>query len=423
MAISTLRTLAQLRAQCQELGLTFKQRGKKESKDDYVYALRDHFIKEKYGEYKNMPKSLSLMLQLESPMLASQYKTVKPEKQKIMWDSKDWIAQTKEDGNRMLFFLLDDPVFDSYSRNNSVQDFLPNQYGNKFYLDEIDFTKIKDQFILDSEVICLNPNISTIMGKKGVVTETQLQAVTAILSMNEQDSIRIQKEEDCPLMIKAFDCLYFNGEWLLNKPLIERMKYLKIAIQQMLDAGFKIEFPKTNRDNKRQFYESIVKGGGEGIILKHLQSKYTATSSRSHRNWVKVKRSFSETVQHEGLADTIDAFISGFDPADENKAWAGLVGALELSVYVKRADGSIYQHVIAKVANIDLELRKKITQHDEKGNVILDPSWYGKVVEVDGQDISARALRLTHAILVRFRPDRSQDTCVIEEEFLKSMVL
>ena len=79
--------------------------------------------------------------------------------------------------------------------------------------------------------------------------------------------------------------------------------------------------------------------------------------------------------------------------------------------------------MIAKVANIDLELRKKITQHDEKGNVILDPSWYGKVVEVDGQDISARALRLTHAILVRFRPDRSQDTCVIEEEFLKSMVL
>ena len=423
MAVQTLRTLAQLRQQAKELGLTVKQRGKKESKDDYVYALRDYFIKEKYGSYADMPKSLSLMLQLESPMLASQYKTVKPEKQKEMWESNHWYAEEKCDGNRQLFFFLKDPIFDSFSRNNSVADFLPVSYGNKIYTDHIDFTQIKDQFIIDSEVICANPNISTIMGKKGVITETMLQAVTAILAMNEVDSKRIQKEEDCPLVIMGFDCLWFNGEWLLDKPLIERRKYLKVAMQQLINAGFKATLPKSNMSNKKQFYESIVKGGGEGIILKHIYSKYSATSSRSHRDWVKVKRTFSEAAKNEGLADTIDAFISGYELADDSKSWAGLIGSLELSVYVKRADGTTYQHMIAKVANIEHSLREKMTIKDDKGNPILDPQWYGKVVECDGQDISARALRLTHAILIRFRPDRSQDTCIIEEEFLKSMIL
>lgn len=424
MALATPRSLAQLKAQCQKLGIQAKMRGKKEAKDDYTYALRDYFIQENYGGPANLPLSLKLMLQIESPMLSEQYKKLKPEVQKELWTSNKWYFEEKEDGNRQVHFIgLPGENYQTYSRNLSVSDFLPVAYGEKIYTDDIDFTKIKDQFVIDSEVICTNPNISTIMGSKGVVTATQLQAVTAILSMNAEDSIRIQKEEDCPLHIKAFDCLWFNGEWLINKPLLERRKYLKIALEQMQAAGFKVSLPKSNMSNKKAFYESIIKEGGEGCIAKKITDKYYATTTRSHRSWVKIKRTMSESLGQEGLGDTVDAFISGYEVADMDKSWAGLVGALELSVYLIDEQGNKTQHMIAKVANIDMETRKAMTIKDPQGNPILDPSWYGKVVECDGQAVSARARRLKHAILVRFRPDKCADQCTMEESFLNSMIL
>ena len=36
-------------------------------------------------------------------------------------------------------------------------------------------------------------NFNTIMGNRGVITETQLQAVTALLSMNSEDTLKIQE--------------------------------------------------------------------------------------------------------------------------------------------------------------------------------------------------------------------------------------
>lgn len=424
MALATQRSLSQLKAQCQKLGIQAKMRGKKEAKDDYTYALRDYFIQENYGGYANLPESLKLMLKIESPMLSEQFKKLKPEVQKDIWTSNQWFLEEKEDGNRQIHFIgLEGEPYQTYSRNLSVTDFLPVSYGEKMYTDDIDFTKIKDRFIIDSEVICTNPNISTVMGKKGVVTETQLQAVTAILSMNAEDSLRVQRDEGCPLHIKAFDCLWFNGEWLIDKPLIERRKYLKVALKQMLDAGFRVSLPKSNMSNKKQFYEQILKEGGEGCIAKRVTDKYYPVTTRSHRSWVKIKRTMSESLGMEGLGDTIDAFITGYEVADESKSWAGLIGALEVSIYLRDEQGNLTQHMIAKIANIEMELRKKMTVHDENGNPMLAAEWYGKCMEIDGQAVSARARRLKHAIFIQFRPDKCPDMCVYDESFINSMIL
>ena len=80
-------------------------------------------------------------------------------------------------------------------------------------------------------------------------------------------------------------------------------------------------------------------------------------------------------------------------------------------------------HKIARVTNIPMDLREQMTELDEDGNPRLKPSWYGKVASVDGQCISAREKRLKHAVLVEWRPDRSEDTCIIDRDFLESMVL
>lgn len=312
--------------------------------------------------------------------------------------------------------------FYSYSRNLSDIDLLPIEYSNNIY-HECDFSKLQHDFILDSEVICLNPNISTVIGRRGVVTETQLQAVTALLSMNSEDSIRIQKENNAPLKFCTFDCIYYDGEWLLDKPLIERRKYLKMALAELQSIGFKAELPRSNQSNKRAFYKSIVDEGGEGGILKDIYAPYYPTSSRAHRKWVKAKRSMSESISERGGGDTIDAFITGYEDSSKDKAFADYVGGFQLSCYLVDEDGNRKLHHIATISSMTLELRKEITEWDENGVPRLKFEFYNKVCEIDGQAVSARARRLKHAVLVRFRPDKTPDQCEISETFLNSMIL
>lgn len=420
MAISTQRRLDQLKAECGKLGLTVVQSGKRESKTDYILALREYYLEHNYPD--GVPQSLQLMLQIESPMLCNRINQLTPEKQEEIWDSPNWIAEQKEDGVRMVSFFMENK-FDAYSRNISVEDFLPVNYGNNIYLGEADIKGLEDDFIADCELVSSNPNISTIMGKRGVVCETQLQACSALLAMNSDASLEIQTKEDCPLEFRVFDILWWNGEWIIDKPLIERIPYVLKAVEQLQKAGVKARRPYSAYTNKRVFYKAMLSIGAEGCVLKNLKSPYIATSSRSKEGFIKVKRTMSQAMRQDGIADGIDAFVTGFEPADEKKSWAGLVGALEFSVFLPQESGDPVQHKIARITNIPMDLREKITEHDKNGNPILKAEWYGKVATVDGQCISARSKRLKHAVLVDWRPDRSPDTCVMDEEYMNSMIL
>lgn len=420
MSISSQRSLAQLQKECEDNGIKVVQSGNRVTKTDYILALRDFYMKKNFPN--GIPKSLELMLQIESPMLCQRYTVLNDSEKKSIWDSKDWVAEQKEDGARMVM-IWTGGEWDFFSRNISVSDFLPVNYKDHFYMGDADFSGITDEFILDSEVMSTNPRVSTIIGKRGVVTESQLQAVTALMTMNLEDSINIQKNEGCPLEFRTFDCLWYNGEWLIDKPLIERMPYLIKALEQIQKAGMKARRPYSNYTNKKAFYKALVASGAEGVILKNLKSPYIASNARRRDGFVKVKRTMSEAREMSGLGDTIDAFVTGFEPADETKGFAGMVGCLEFSCYLRDAQGNTKPHMIARVSNIPLDLRKEITDHDENGNPILAKSVYGRCCEIDGQCVTARSLRLKHAVLVKWRPDRTPDTCILDEDFLMSMIL
>lgn len=420
MAINVQRKLSELQAQCNKLGLKVTQSGKRESKTDYILALREYYIGQLYPN--GLPKDLELMLEMESPMLCSRFTEFSPEEKERLWNSPNYIIEQKEDGARLVNFFIDGR-WGCYSRNISVKDFLPVNYSSKMCQDGIDLTKLRDQFVVDSEIVSSNPNVCTIVGNKGVVCETQLQAVTALLAMNEEDSIRIQKEENCPLELRVFDVIWWNGEWIKDKPLIERVPYIVEAVKQLQEAGVKCRRPYSSYSNKKAFYKAMLAMGAEGGVLKNLYSPYIDTSSRRKDGFIKVKRTMSEAMQDSGIGDGIDAFVTGFEPADEDKSWAGYVGALEFSVYLRGNDGSVKTHKIARITNITMELRKELTVMDENGNPTLSKDWYGRVATVDGQCLSARAMRLKHARLIEWRPDRSEDTCILDEDYAKSMVL
>ena len=131
----------------------------------------------------------------------------------------------------------------------------------------------------------------------------------------------------------------------------------------------------------------------------------------------------TESLQNSNLGDTIDAFVTGYDLGDEGRGWTNQVGSLTFSVFLEDSEGNVKPHEIARVSNISQELREKLTDSSDPENPVLKASWYGKCATIDGQSVSARSYRLTHAVLVDWRPDRSADSCIVKEDFLKSMVL
>jgi len=432
-----IRTIADLDRECRQYGLfveptrNSKTGGKKCSKDDYILALRNYHLKLRYPDGR-IPKHLQMVMRLESPMLANRFNAAAPDVQAAIWDSDEWGFQEKMDGVRLLRVFVRGEGLHFYSRGISVRDYLPIEYKN-IYQPNLNLEELScqfDEYMADSELVCTNPNISTVMRSRGVSdTETQLSAVTALLGLNDADSISIQKNEGCPLKFFAFDVMNFNGSWLIeggNRQLtqIEREKVTRIVCTVEKAAGLNVEFLETVYDKvgKKDFYEKIIAAKGEGVIAKHVKALYLAQESRARCKWIKIKRTVSGSLTDTSLNDTMDAFVSGWEPGDKGKAYENLVGTLKFSVWLVKPNGERVQHEIGNISGLALDFRKSITVVDEQGLPHLDPSFMGKVAEIDGQNISSKALRIRHCRLIRWRDDKNLDQCEVYEAMLKDMV-
>lgn len=415
MALSCGRRTDYLQNQCRELGLTVTPAGRKLMKDDYVIALRNHFIKEKFGSKENIPWSLSFMLSIETPQLCRRIKDLKDAQQQLVWESDDWIAEEKIDGCRCLIIWdCYEKKFHFFSRNNSVTDYLPQDYSDTIYVTSKDF-HYPHCFVLDAEVISTNPEAET-----NIQCLTQLQSTAALLALNPEDSIAIQKVT--PLKFIIFDCLY-DGDRLIDKQWTVRHSHAADLFNRLSASGFCCELNKVvenTKDNpyaKREYYEQIVARNGEGVVLKNKNAVYHATSSRTI-DCVKVKRSTSDTI-----ANDIDAFITDYVIGNDDTRNENMVVGFVFSVKMQKDDGTIVTHPIATCANVSDFIKEDATVISEDGSIKLNPDYYGRVATVQGQNVSARNLRLTHATIVSWRFDKNAEGCeVIKESELRSMI-
>lgn len=415
MSIGCGRRIDYLDNQCRELGITVTPAGRKLMKDDYVIALRNYFLKQHYGTKENIPWALSFMLSIETPQLCRRIKDLKEAQQKLVWESCDWIAEEKIDGCRALILWdAKEKKFHFYSRNNSVTDYLPQDYSDTIYVTSKNFD-YPHNFVLDCEVISTNPEAET-----NVQCLTQLQSTAALLALNPEDSIAIQKRT--PLKFVIFDCLQ-DGERLIDSPWTVRHSHASKLYNKLHSAGFCCELNKVvenTPDNlfaKREFYEHIVNNNGEGVVLKNKNAVYHATSSRTI-DCVKVKRSTADTI-----ANDIDAFITDYVVGNDDTRNANMVVGFVFSVKMKKDDGTIVTHPIATCANVSDFIKEDATIISDDGSVKLNPDYYGRVATVQGQNISARNLRLTHAVINSWRPEKNAEHCeVLKESELKSMI-
>ena len=416
MAIECARRIDYLDSLCRELGLEVKQAGNKLRKDDYVRALRNHFLLEKYGSVDNIPWSMKFMLSIECLQLCRRIQTLKESDQQKVWESDDWIAEEKVDGNRMaLLWDADEKQFHFFSRNNSMVDYLPQDYKNTIYItaDNFDYDK---NFVLDAEVISTSPNIET----NDTQCLTQLQSTSALLALNPDDSIAIQRND--PLKFIVFDCLY-HDESYMDKPWIERHKQTELLCNKLKEYNFNcelnpvIENTEYNKNKKREFFDELIDNQKEGIVLKNKYAKYHATSSRTI-DCVKVKRSTSDS-----LTNDIDAFITDYVVGNDDTRNENMVVGFIFSVRLEKEDGTIVNHNIAVCSNISDCIKEDATVIDDNGNVSLNNDYYFRVATLKGQNISARNMRLTHAVIDTWRLDKSADGCeVLKESELKKLI-
>jgi len=423
------RTLNELSEECRDLGIrstVVPTRNTKEgpvnAKRDYIKALATYYLVERYGDVANTPQNLRYRLLMESPQLAFQFTRLKADEQDAIWETDKWALTEKIDGARMLLIYTPGEGLSAYSRNVSVKDFLPVEYSEQI-LHTIAPGAIPFPFALDTEVISTNPNLMTHLEGKGVVTETQLQAVSALLAMNTEQSLQIQNEQALDgvpvLEFHLIDVLNWQGVDLKAAPYSGRLdKHAGVVdlLSPMLNIQRIRHCPSTaSKEEKLSFHEGILSAAGEGTVAAHMDAQYVASPNRNRTTWVKIKRSAAQSV--EGSDDTIDAYISGYKPGD--KGFEGMVGALEFSVILQKSDGAEVDHIIAYISGIPLSLRREISLEDGS----LDPEVIGRVYSIDGQAISSRAKRLRHARIVCPRPDRDRYTCVLTESFLDEQIL
>ena len=341
------------------------------------------------------------------------------------------VHNSKINGCRMIIIYSKEEGLHFYSRNISVKDYLPVEYKN-IWLPDFNQNTLQtldiDSFVIDTEIRCPEAVIDTTVRSLvdhpsgGVVTETNLAATTALLSLNDEESLAMQKSKGIKLEFTSFHLLELNGSSFFDMPWKKMHQVLDVLVGKLKSAGLNIVLVETAEGSKKEYFDKIIAEGGEGIVLKHVDSVYKATMSRHHKLWIKVKRTATESVLAAGFGDTIDGFVTGFIKGKDGTGFENLVGALIVSVNLNKIDGSEVVHELARVPNLSLEMRNKITVIED-GKVKLRPEYYNKVAEIDGNWVSSRSLRLVHPRFIRFREDKSLDQCCLDEATLRSLVI
>ena len=445
--------------QCEDLNIAnIKKSRRRKDKDtgEYYYestvedleeAVQNYYLN-KYEQEGTLNPFVKDILTINGPMLALQSKDKKLDKiRDIIWeDNNNWLFQEKIDGCRCLICWDKDKGFDFFSRNKSITDSLPISYGTKILtptiIPEILINAKIYNFIIDTEVVPYYNVVNPMSDGTELVAETPQNLTTSILG--SLDDLSHKMQETNPLKFMIFDVLKLNDEWLIDKlgengkdevkgmTLKDRYKIVLNIYKYLSLAGFKdkIRLISSTMTNKQAFYDQIINEGGEGVVAKDLNSGYEPWSKR-RGDWIKLKRTVSQSLLAEKTGDTLDAFVTRFKEGNPGTANEGLVGALEFSIYltddennyILDENGNPIIHHIATISGITDELRKMISIKDENGNVAMLPRIYGCVAEIDGQDISSKNQRFSHAVFKRWRPDRSAETCKLRQKILESLIL
>lgn len=338
------RKSGELQEECKTNGIPLAP-GKKYSREDMEVLLRDfYWARDHKGEV--MPEQYEVMLAEKIADIEEKDAERGTDHAEAIWTGRQWVAQLKLDGCRLVMECFSKGhLFPS--RNKSVKDFLySDKSENLPYHTKLDMGD-NEGTVLDGEMLAPYSSIDTrkFGDKKGTVTAKALQACAAVLNCGPGMAAAIQKHYG-PLEYHVFDILKYKGKDVRTLSYATRLEMLAKAFSTIPEETQKlIKLVSTVTENRRKFYEDMVKAGHEGIMLKDLMAPYEGKRTKTI---LKAKR-----------FDDVDAVCVGFIPGDEKKAWKDMVGGLIFAVTDKRTKE---WHVVGCVGSMTLEFRKSITK-------------------------------------------------------------
>ncbi|XP_076369720.1 DNA ligase 3 [Tachypleus tridentatus] len=243
-------------------------------------------VVEKINETKragNLKKSLSIQVSLMTPvlpMLAEPCNSVEYAFKKF---PNGMYAEVKYDGERVQIHKQGDK-FNYFSR--SLKPVVSHKISHlKDYIPKA-FPQASD-LILDSEILLVD-------------TQTGKPLPFGTLGVHKKAAFK-----DANVCLFVFDCIHYNGENLMERPLSERRNILS---QNMIEIKNHIIFSEmkfvTEKEVLKNMIQSAINQGLEGLVLKGTNSTYEP----GKRHWLKVKKDY---LGDGAMADSADLVVVG----------------------------------------------------------------------------------------------------------------
>uniref|UniRef100_A0A672HE84 DNA ligase n=1 Tax=Salarias fasciatus TaxID=181472 RepID=A0A672HE84_SALFA len=231
------------------------------------------------GPRKLLTVEASLMTPVQ-PMLAEACKSIEYAMKKC---PNGMYSEIKYDGERVQVHKSGDS-FSYFSR--SLKPVLPHKVAHfRDYIPQA--FPGGHSMILDAEVLLIDTNTSKPLpfGTLGVHKKAAFQ--------------------DANVCLFVFDCIYFNGVSLMERPLSERRKFLH---DNMVEVPNRILFSEmkhvTRAGDLADMITRVIREGLEGLVLKDVKSTYEP----GKRHWLKVKKDY---LNEGAMADTADLVVLG----------------------------------------------------------------------------------------------------------------
>ena len=326
-----------------------------------------------------------------------------------LWDDPNWIAEEKIDGARYVLQrngLKWSCTSRTVSRKTGL---MVDKIENVPHL--VNNSVLAPHFVLDGEL-----------------QQSDFSKTVSIMGSKSERAAKIQNE--CgPITFYAFDLIEFAHRDLRNLPYIERRAMLEHLVERLNNPYIKV-LPIYS-EGKRELYDSVVRCGGEGIILKHVDSKYV--DGERSKQWLKVKKYTTDdvvicgaepsTVEYNGKEDVWNWFehstshflkeapganieemkAQGYFPVTKGHYY-GWINALRFGKY--DADGNFIE--LGRTAGIPDDVRAEVS--NGVGGLKVD--YFGKCIEIGAMEI-LKSGKYRHSSFLRFRPDKDPLECII----------
>lgn len=298
---------------------------------------------------------------------------------KKIWQDTNWIAEMKFDGSRYQI-LVEENNTRVISRRINV-----DRTGNcQHILNEIKQLNLPSGTILDGEII--HP--------------VNFNNTVSVMNSDPARAVELQKRIGFVEM-HIFDIPIYKGT--PNKAILSERK--KLLEKYFGNKQFKyISLVKGIKENKEQYFKDIVAKGGEGVILKNLNSVYAIGTSDPIKNgaWFKVKK-----------LHTYDCVVIG--GVEGQGKYAGILGALVIGQF---KNGKLAE--IGTVSGMSDKLRtlwwQKIQDNKEriitmngKKHIHLKQDAYW-IIEIEAQEKAINSYRFPR--FIRERTDKKLQECI-----------